>query len=73
MTLNGLNDPFTLNFHYCNLPLLLIYCTESVYAHDHLRSTESGAADRVWNPRKSADLQRRNLGQRCDIVLLIAL
>jgi len=28
MTLDGLNDYFTLNFHYYVLPLLLIYCRD---------------------------------------------
>jgi len=36
MTLNGLNDHFTLNFHYYELPLrdiIYLFTVESVYIH----------------------------------------
>jgi len=70
MTLNGLNDHFTLNFHYYEATfrvLLVVFesiiylCTvESVYVLVTGGDVGSGVADRdpqnIWNPRKTADL-----------------
>ena len=65
LTLNGLNDHFTLNFHYCELPLtnylLQLFTVESWFTHmTSGGSVGSGVADRdpqnIWNPGKTADL-----------------
>ena len=60
MTLNDLNDHFTLNFHYCKLTLRVIiylFTVESVSIRVTSGDVESGVSDsdpqNIWNPRKN--------------------
>jgi len=67
MILNGLNGHFTLNFHYYELTLrvlfagfeciIYLFTVESVYVRVMSGDVGSGVADRdqqnIWNPRKN--------------------
>ena len=72
--MNGLNDHFSLNFHYYGLPLTRIICYlftvesvyTSVYTRDQRRSAESGVADR--DPQNIGIHARKICGSSVDAI-----